>query len=120
MIAPAGTATFTHGLGRPPKELRLVVVRTAAGNDDALYGTPLALTQYDEMDADGLHSFISAGNEAASFNLKTTSTSVLIFRGDTGTNQVPYVLGAVGAAAYFESDVEVTFAANYKLKLYYS
>lgn len=119
---PASNAntSFAHGLGRTPTGLRLVIVRTASGEEPGVSSTAAELFQYDELDATALYLNWGTSQQSPSFQMKASSTAITVYRTGNGTNDTPYLMYQTDGHVALEGNTNATFVANYKLKLYYS
>lgn len=125
MPSAGGLATFSHGLGRPPRMMRLVMVRIATSNDYGFNGgTDWPVVQYDEIDVTSLFMYGAGTWRTPAFQLKASSSTITIGRVTNLSNANPFSCTDLGGAG---SDPTTnafatggaTFTTDYALKVYY-
>ena len=125
MPSAGSSVAFSHGLGRPPRMMRVVMARVALSNDYGFNGgTDWPVNQYDELDVTSLHMYGIGEWRLPAFQVKANSTSISIGRVTNQSNGNPLACTDFGGAGFDPTTNSfatggATFTTDYVLKVYY-
>lgn len=124
MPSVGSSITFAHGLGRVPRMMRVVMVRTYVSNDYLFNNsTGFPINQYDEIELTSFH--IHRGDDflMPAFQIRSNATNVLIAMLTNSGDAYPAAYTGLGGGGSDAAENQIAqgvgLSSEYALKVYY-